>query len=55
MRKTTFRRALLAVLLAITIGAGVAPQASALLGAVQETEVQLAGSRGDAAFGRESS
>jgi hypothetical protein len=55
MNTTIFRRVLLALLTALAIAAGVVPQAAALHTATQETAVQIAGSRGDAAFGRESS
>jgi len=49
-----YRRVLLALLTAIAIGAGIAPQAADVLSAAQETELQLAGSD-PRSFGRESS
>ncbi len=50
----TYRRALVALLMALAIGASVAPQAADFLSAAQDTDVQLAGST-PKSFGRESS
>ncbi len=53
---TTYRRALVALLTAIAIGASVAPQAADFLSAAQETEQHLASSKGEKArVGSESS
>jgi hypothetical protein len=55
MKTKTYRRALVALLTALVIGAGVATQAPAYLSATQGTELDIAGSRGGmSTLGRES-
>ena len=54
MRKRNYRLMLLAVLTAATIATGWVTQPATLIGS-ERTELTIAGSKGDAAFGRESS
>jgi len=55
LHMTTYRRALVALLTALAIGAGIAPHAADVLSVAQAPEVQLASSRGGLSrAGRES-